>query len=293
MISYNPKHWAGFIFRFHKSDTFRKLLPILVGIGFYAGGIAWLELDVLQLSQNSYIKNVSLIHTLLGFAISMLLVFRTNTAYDRWWEGRRQWGALVNNSRNLALKLHTFLPADAAAHRAFFRHLIPRFAVELRMLLQKEATRYQLDEKPHPEIPHFDGAKHAPMQVVLLMQQKLNTLQQEGLFSMEHLLLLNNDITAFMDICGACERIKNTPIPYSYSAFIKKFIFIYVVTLPIGYVFSLGYIVVPITILLLYVLGSLELIAEEIEDPFGKDTNDLPMERMGENIEKNIAELLA
>jgi ion channel-forming bestrophin family protein len=293
MISYNPKDWAGFIFRFHKSDTFRKLLPLLVAIGAYAGGIAWLELDVLKLSQRSYVKNVSLIHTLLGFAISMLLVFRTNTAYDRWWEGRRQWGALVNNSRNLALKLHAFLPLDATAHRSFFRHIIPRFATELRLLLQREETRYQLDEQPHPEIPHFDGAKHAPMQVVLLMQQKLNSLRHEGLLSLEHVLLLNNDITSFMDICGACERIKNTPIPYSYSAFLKKFIFIYVVTLPIGYVFSLGYIVVPITILLLYVLGSLELIAEEIEDPFGKDTNDLPMERMSENIDKNIAELLA
>lgn len=77
------------------------------------------------------------------------------------------------------------------------------------------------------------------------------------------------------------------------QCFLKKFIFIYVITLPIGYVFSLGYLVVPITILLLYVLGSLELIAEEIEDPFGKDTNDLPMERMSENIQQNVAELLA
>ncbi len=272
---------------------FRKLLPLLVAIGAYAGGVAWLELDVLKLGQSSYVKNVSLIHTLLGFAISMLLVFRTNTAYDRWWEGRKQWGALVNNSRNLALKLHAFLPAGAEVHRAFFRNIIPRFATELRMLLQKEETRYLLDEQPHPEIPYLEGARHAPMQIAFLMQQKISALQRDGLLSMEHLLLLNNELAAFMDICGACERIKNTPIPYSYSAFLKKFIFIYVITLPIGYVFSLGYLVVPITVLLLYVLGSLELIAEEIEDPFGKDTNDLPMERMSENIEKNIAELLA
>ncbi len=112
-----------------------------------------------------------------------------------------------------------FLPAGAEAPRSFFRHIIPRFASELRMLLQKEATRYLLDEQPHPEIPHLDGDKHAPMQIVLLMQQKISALQQEGQLSMEHLLLLNNELTAFMDICGACERIKNTPIPYSYSAF--------------------------------------------------------------------------
>lgn len=293
MISYNPKDWAGFIFRFHKSDTFRKLLPLMGAIGTYAGIIAWLELDLLKLGQSNYLKNVSIIHTLLGFAISMLLVFRTNTAYDRWWEGRKQWGALVNNSRNLALKLHAYLPESAREHRAFFLQLIPRFAIELRMLLQKEATRYQLDEQPHSEISQFDNTKHGPMQAVLLMQQRIHVMQQAGLLKGEQLLLLNNELSAFMDICGACERIKNTPIPYSYSAFLKKFIFIYVVTLPIGYVFSLGYLVIPITILLLYVLGSLELIAEEIEDPFGIDTNDLPMQRLSENIQKNIGELLA
>ncbi|HEX2535787.1 MAG TPA: bestrophin family ion channel, partial [Chitinophagaceae bacterium] len=105
-------------------------------------------------------------------------------------------------------------------------------------------------------------------------------------------LLLNNELTAFLDICGACERIKNTPIPYSYSAFIKKFIFIYIMTLPLGYVIQLGYLIIPVVIFIFYVLASLELIAEEIEDPFGRDANDLPMQRMYENIRKNIAEIL-
>ena len=95
-----------------------------------------------------------------------------------------------------------------------------------------------------------------------------------------------------MDICGACERIKNTPIPYSYSGFIKKFIVLYIVTLPVGYVFNLGYLVIPVVIFVFYVLASLELIAEEIEDPFGKDSNDLPMERIAENIKKNVSQIL-
>ncbi len=97
---------------------------------------------------------------------------------------------------------------------------------------------------------------------------------------------------SFTDICGACERIKNTPIPFSYSAFIKKFIFLYIVTLPVGYVFQLGYYVVPVTALVFYVLGSLELIAEEIEDPFGTDENDLPMEKIASNIQKHVAEII-
>ena len=117
-------------------------------------------------------------------------------------------------------------------------------------------------------------------------------LYKTGVISGEQLLLINPELTSFTDICGACERIKNTPIPYSYSAFIKKFFFIYIMTLPFGYVFTLGYWVVPVVAIVFYVLGSLELIAEEIEDPFGKDSNDLPMEKLAANIRKHVAEIL-
>jgi len=121
MISYNTKDWFTFIFRFHKADTFRKLLPLIVAISMYAGTIVWLELEYWKLSESSYVKNIPIMHGLLGFAISMLLVFRTNTAYDRWWEGRKLWGSLVNNSRNLAMKLQAILPPDDKEQRAFFR----------------------------------------------------------------------------------------------------------------------------------------------------------------------------
>ena len=110
MINYNPKEWFTFIFRFHKADTFRKLFPLIIGVSIYAAAIGYLEIEVLHLSEKSYLKNIPIMHSLLGFAISMLLVFRTNTAYDRWWEGRKLWGNLVNNSRNLAIKLSVMLP---------------------------------------------------------------------------------------------------------------------------------------------------------------------------------------
>ena len=121
---------------------------------------------------------------------------------------------------------------------------------------------------------------------------RIHQLYKQQKISGEQLLLLNTEITSFLDICGACERIKNTPIPYSYSSFIKKFVFIYSVTLPVGYVFSLHYLVIPVVVFIFYVLASLELIAEEIEEPFGKDTNDLPMGRMSETIQKNTIEIL-
>jgi putative membrane protein len=291
MISYNPKNWVRFIFNFHHADTFRKLLPFMIILSLYSWGVGYLELEYFRLSDNTQLKNVSLLHTLLGFAISMLLVFRTNTAYERWWEGRKQWGSLVNNSRNLAIKLNSVLAHDDKT-RSFFCQLIPRFAFELKIHLQSEETRLKLDDHPHPEIPNIDKTKHIPNQIASLIIARMQLLLTQKTITGEQLLFMNNEATSLLDICGSCERIKNTPIPYSYSAFLKKFIFIYVITLPIGNVFILGYLVIPVVLFVFYVLASLELIAEEIEDPFGKDANDLPMQRICEIIEKDVNNLL-
>lgn len=292
MLIYNPKDWFSIIFQFHKADTVRKLSPLILFFIAYSTAIAVWEIEFLHLSDKSWVKNIPIMHNLLGFAISMLLVFRTNTAYDRWWEGRKLWGGLVNNSRNLAIKLNTMLEGDDQSARNFFRKMIPLYANTLRNHLQSETTRIMLDEKEHPELASVDIKKHVPNQIAMLMFQRINLLYKQGKITGDQLIILNSELSSFTDICGACERIKNTPIPYSYSAFIKKFIFIYVMTLPFGYVFSLGYYVAPIVAFIFYVLASLELIAEEIEDPFGKDSNDLPMEKMAENIGRNITDIL-
>ena len=294
MISYNPKDWFTFIFRFHKADTFRQLLPLIIGICIYSAIIAWLELEFWKLSANSYVRNIPVMHTLLGFAISMLLVFRTNTAYDRWWEGRKLWGSLVNNSRNLAMKLNAILPAEEKIHRSFFRKIIPAYAYALHNHLHKEQTRIELfeDEEHKHVFQKIDHQKHIPNQVAGLMFQHIQQLRKENKISGEELLFLNPELQSFTEICGACERIKNTPIPFSYSLFIKKFIFFYIMTLPFGYVFQLGFYVVPVVAFIFYVLASLELIAEEIEDPFSGDQNDVPTEALAHNIHRHIAEII-
>ncbi|RXR19049.1 hypothetical protein EQG63_06275 [Flavobacterium amnicola] len=287
MISYNPKDWFAFIFRFHKADTFRQLLPVIICIGIYTGIIAFLEIEYFKLSENHHLKNITIMHSMLGFVISLLLVFRTNTAYDRWWEGRKQWGALVNNSRNLAVKLSAILLEKE--DKIFFRKTIPSFAQALSLHLKDEKISHELFEEFNINVAH---KKHKPNQLVKLMSKKLFELKRQNKLTDENLLYINPEMTSFLDICGACERIKNTPIPYSYSVFLKKFIFFYVMTLPFGYVFSLGYYTIPVVIFIFYVLASLELIAEEIEEPFGNDENDLPTQRMAENIKKNIEEIL-
>ncbi|MBG6188696.1 bestrophin family protein [Flavobacterium sp. CAN_S2] len=287
MVSYNTKDWFTFIFRFHKADTFRTLLPIMLAIGLYSGIIGYLEVEYWKLAENSYVKNITIMHGMLGFVISLLLVFRTNTAYDRWWEGRKMWGALVNNSRNFAIKLSVILTDEKDL--AYFRKLIPSYASILNKHLKDDETSKQLFDDVDLEIDHH---KHKPNQVAKMLFQKINDLYDSKKITGDQLIILNEEVKSFTDICGACERIKNTPIPYSYSAFLKKFIFFYVMTLPFGYAFSLGYYVVPVVVFIFYVLASLELIAEEIEDPFGTDENDLPTHKIAENIKKHVEELL-
>ncbi len=226
-------------------------------------------------------------HGMLGFVISLLLVFRTNTAYDRWWEGRKHWGALVNNSRNLAIKLSVILKEEQ--DKSFFKRIIPAYASVLQKHLSDEDTAKMLFDGIDLEIDHH---KHRPNQVAKMLFRKIHELHLNGTISGDQLIIINNEIQSFTDICGACERIKNTPIPYSYSSFIKKFIFFYIMTLPFGYVFNLGYYVIPVVVFIFYVLASLELIAEEIEDPFGNDANDLPTEKLASNIKKHVEEIL-
>ena len=243
-------------------------------------------MDYFKLKENSPVKNISIMHTTVGFVLSLLLAYRTNTAYDRWWEGRKLWGALVNNSRNLSIKLSAILKEEG--DRNYFKRMIPGFASVLQKHLSNEETSQMLFEGLDLEIDHH---KHRPNQVAKMIFQKVNYLYLSGKISGDQLIILNSELQSFTDVCGACERIKNTPIPYSYSAFIKKFIFFYIMTIPYAFAFSLGYYVIPVVVFIFYVLASLELIAEEIEDPFGGDANDLPTAKIASNIKKHVEEL--
>ena len=200
MVQYNPKDWITFIFRFHKSDTFRQLIPMMVLIGLYSYGVGYLEMEYWKLSEKSYVKNITIMHGMLGFVISLLLVFRTNTAYDRWWEGRKQWGSLVNNSRNLAIKLSVILKDET--DKSFFRKTIPSYASILNKHLKNEETGMMLFEGLDLKIDH---EKHRPNQVAKMLFQKLNDLYAAGKITGDQLIILNAEIQSFTDVCGACE----------------------------------------------------------------------------------------
>lgn len=288
MIRYNPKEWFTFIFRLHKADTVRQLTPMMFSISLYVAIVAFLEIEVFKLGENSHLKNITVMHGMLGFVISLLLVFRTNTAYDRWWEGRRLLGSLVNNSRNLAMKLNSLLPEEDTENRKFYRLIIIEYAFAVKRHLRGN----QQNSEIFTSIYAVSDKLHKPNYLANLLFKRINELYVNKIISGEQLLFLNNEISSLTDICGACERIKTTPIPYSYSVFIKKFIFFYVMTLPFGYVFTLGFLTIPVVVFVFYVLASLEIIAEEIEDPFGVDANDLPVTQICKNIQKHVSELI-
>jgi putative membrane protein len=283
MVYYNPKEWFSFVFKLNKADTLRELFPLIVAVGAYAGVVTFLLIDFWKLPDTSILRKVNYIHQTIGFVFSLLLAFRINSAYDRWWEGRKVWGSLTNNSRNLAIKLRHLVDENELP---FFNYAIPLYARSLRNHLR------DVYETERQQFITIDPEKHVPNQVASAIISNIYRLNKSGQINPEQLFSITSEITSFTDICGACERIRKTPIPYSYSVFIKKFIFTYIMTLPFTWAFDLKYFTIPIIGFVLFVFASIELLAEEIEDPFGYDANDLPLDNICDNIEKHVGEIL-
>lgn len=284
MIKYNPKTWLGHIFLFYKSDTLKILFPEMLIMGVYSFLIVFVETN--YVAGLDKIKNSMSVHSMIGIILSLLLVFRTNTAYDRWWEGRKLWGQLVNVSRNAATKVQLHI-ADEAARKELKKYLLA-FPVILKDHLLNKNT----DEVDQALSDKRSDMQHHPSYLVKKMYTVLKKQFDEKRITGEEYIILDREFSQFLEITGACERIKGTPIPFSYNTFIKKFIFIYSFTLPIGLVPDFHYWSVPISMFILYFLVSIEILAEEIEDPFGDDENDLPMEEMAKKIKTNVTEII-
>ncbi len=287
MINYNPKSWLTLIFSIHKSDTLRILWKEILYMILLTLFIAFIEIHFFP--EAVFLEKLVSVYQLIGFVISLLLVFRTNTAYDRWWEGRRKWGELVNDTRNFAAKIKAIIPIEN--EKDFFARMTVNFAIAMKEHLRNGVDFDLLDLSP-AEKEQLKNEIHVPLAIVSLMFYRLSELKNAGIISDGDHIILDKNLNGFMDSCGACERIKNTPIPFSYSLFLKKFIFIYVVTMPLAFVTIFGYFSAFIATFVFYVLVSMEVLAEEIENPFGYDDNDLPTDQLAENIKKSVYSLL-
>lgn len=291
MVKYNPKTWFSLIFHSYSGQVMKTLTPTLLFMVGYSAVCCYLILDVFELHESDFQPTIAM-HSLLGIVLGLFLVFRTNTAYDRWWEGRKLWGGLVNSTRNFALKLNAYIRKENHEDRDWFAKMIPNFVYAMKESLRNGVQLNELvavHEGFHDDLKKF---KHKPNRIASQLYAKVNELYMNKKLTGDQLINLDKELKDFIDIIGACERIRNTPIPYSYMMYVKKFIFIYIITLPFGFVTQSGYLTIVIVTLITFVLMSVELIAEEIEDPFGRDLNDLPTDELAEKMKDNVQEIL-
>jgi putative membrane protein len=271
--------WVDVARSYLRSPIVGRLWGILVLLILYALGIDFLH------PEKEWLKIDSRFHLLQGTILGLLLVFRTNTAYDRWWEGRKLWGQLVNDLRNLALKVRHCVDASDEEKRQF-GDLLVVFAWALREHLSWKPA------SPHPLAPDLppDEPRHVPLLVAGRIFEKLNAWEKQG--ALNQILIFDAHSRGLMDVCGACERIKKTPIARSYLVFIRLCIVFYLLTLPWGLINDYHLWTVPASAIIGYFMIGIELIAEDVEQPFGRGGDKLNLESICHGIERSVRETL-
>jgi len=260
----------------------RKTLPMVLGVGLYG-----LVVSLVDALTKDSIRLTSNFHALIGLMLGLLLVFRTNTAYDRWWEGRKLWGQLVNESRNFAVKIETCVRAEQR-DKIELADRLSAFAVALKEHLRGGCKLQDLapfrDSTDHP--------KHVPAYIVARIYDRLERWRLAEQLGGFELLFLDRHAAALLDVCGACERILKTPISGGYRRFIQQSIGVYVLTLPWGLVDTVGWWTAPVTMVVAYMMIGIEVLAEQAEDPFGTDPDDLPLDAICATIDRSLDEII-
>lgn len=290
MVIYEPnKNWLKDVGHLHRSWTLQKIVRAVMLMGALTTIFCFV---VLHFGLMEHVSTNTGVYSLLGVALSIVLVYRTNTAYDRWWEGRKQWGALVNTCRDLAITVHGTFPKEDEESRKFYAKHIANFCIAMREHLRAGAKVEDLILMQPEEITVYKSKNHIPNYIVSLMFDRMQEAFKKGDITPEDILNLKPPIARLLDILGACERIRKTPIPFSYAVYIKLFIMLYGAFLPFGLVEDFGYFTVPIVMIVFFAFIGLEMMAAEIEDPFGLDCNDLPTGDIAHNIKNNVYEIL-
>jgi ion channel-forming bestrophin family protein len=238
----------------------------------------------------------SLANTIPAVVLGLLLVFRTNTAYDRFWEGRKAWGAINNNVRNLArllwLAVEEKHPQDYPRKIAAL-HLLPAFAIATKLHLRSQPLGTNLAAELSPvQLAQLEKVQHPALQIAFWLSDYLQSEQRRGhlhLWQMNELQQLVNNL---VDMLGVCERILRTPMPLAYSIHLKQLLLIYCLLMPFQFVGELGWWTGPVVGLVSFTLLGIEAIGVEIENPFGNDPNDLPLDNICVNIQQMVADVI-
>jgi putative membrane protein len=281
MIQYDPHQWFDHFFDI-KGSMVREIVGRVSFLVVWSAAVALFHRYVMPVAVPPTI------HTLVGLALGLLLVFRTNASYDRFWEGRKMWGGIVNDTRNLCRAAWPFLKDDPAR----FRELVEWVAAF------PYATMHHLRDAPPgvgPRAPQtvcsILRAQHVPMAVARGISQQLADSRQAGLLTEYAQMSIDYYNGLLVQYLGACERIHRTPLPFAYVVHLRRALILYCMTLPFALLEPFHGWAVPATLMLAYTFLGIEEIGVEIEDPFGEDENDLPLETFCETIEKNLRAL--
>jgi len=240
---------------------------------------SWLELDPKA-------------HTHTGLALFLLLSFRANSSYDRFWEGRKLWGLTINRTRDLARQMVHYIKDDAAQHRRMLAFVVA-FAVTKKRHLRDERGLQELSSiLSVQDMRNIQEAEHMPLFVLDVLSDYINSAYARGAISDHILQLMDNNITTFQDTLGGCERIKKTPIPVCFVVHMRAFMVLWLATLPLTLAQALGWTSVAIALIVAFAILGIDAMAVEIENPFGHDFNDLPLGMICETIAKNVREIL-
>lgn len=290
MIYYKTNdNWFGDVFHLSRSWTMVKIMRSVLAIGLYTTAVCLL---VVGLGLEEQITMNTSVFSLLGVILSIFLVFRTNSAYDRWWEARKQWGALVNNTRNLAIYVESMFPKSDEDVRHFMAKHISNFCLALVEHLREGTKMDELIYLTDEDREEYATKGHIPNHIALTIFERIAEGHRKGELNEGDYINIKAQHQSLLDILGACERIKKTPIPFSYAVYLKIFITAYGVLIPLALVSTFGLWTIPLVMFIFFALMGVELLGEEIEDPFGLDCNDLPTGDIAHTIKTNVFEIL-
>jgi len=231
-----------------------------------------------------------------SIVLGLLLVFRTNTAYERFWEGRRQWGNIINASRNLTRLMWTAIDEQTAADRQGkikAVNLVGAFAIATKQHLRHETfVELQPFLAPH-EYQELQSVQNVPLRIALWIESYLHQQHRCGQLSLYQLTYMDELLVLLVDALGSCERILKTPIPLAYAIHLKQLLLLYCLLLPFQLVDDLGWLTGPMVGLIAFTLFGVEEIGIEIENPFGRDLNDLPLDAICITMQQNIHDLIS
>jgi putative membrane protein len=257
------------------------LLVAVAGYCIFAGlVIRWCEIRVLDWGSAA-----SAINTII---LSLLMSFRNRAAYDRWWQARGLWGQLTNDSRNLAAKLATFVPAEVLAGSRVAETLAG-FAVALNRHLRNDAPHLR-------DVPGFEQDKadpaHLPMYLAGRLYAAVADWKRAGHVDAAVLWVLDAHLRGLLDVCGACEKIRNTPLSPSYKGLLRTGLVLNVLVEPWFTMPEIGFWGVPAFLLVCFFLFGVELIDSVIEEPFGRERDDLDLDRYCRTIRDGVSAYL-